>query len=292
MRSRRVRASEASSVTIQVQFWGVRGSIPSPGPETARIGGNTSCVEVRCGTTRIGFDAGTGLRLLGKDLATSMPTTFHLFFSHVHWDHIQGFPFFVPAFVPGNTIHMYGARSYMGTVETAMAGQMEFPNFPVVFDELPSAQVFHDIQAGQIIEIGTGIEVRSVAGRHPGGVMIYRVDYEGRSVVYATDTEYETSADVDESFLELCRGADVLIFDSMYTPDEYYGRVAPPSRVGWGHSTYQVGAEIAAKAQVGRYVLFHHDPDQDDDAVMAKETAAREIFPASQAAYEGLVLEL
>lgn len=278
--------------TFQVRFWGVRGSIPAPGSQTAKFGGNTSCVEVRCGDTRLGFDAGTGLRLLGKDLAPSMPTTFHLFFSHVHWDHIQGFPFFVPAFVPGNTIHLYGARSYMGTVETAMAGQMEFPNFPVVFAELPSSQVFHDLQPGQVVEIGDGIAVRSVAGRHPGGVLIYRVDYRGRSVVYATDTEYESADDLDDAFIELCRGADVLVFDSMYTPDEYYGRITPPSRVGWGHSTYVVGAEIAKRAGVGQYILFHHDPDQNDQAVQDKEQAARELFPSSIAAYEGLTIDL
>ncbi|MDH5492415.1 MAG: MBL fold metallo-hydrolase [Myxococcales bacterium] len=277
---------------IRVKFWGVRGSIPAPGPATAGIGGNTSCVEIRCSGSRLVFDAGTGLRLLGREMSAEMPLEAHLFFSHVHWDHIQGFPFFAPAFVPGNTVHMYGARSYMGTVETALAGQMEFPNFPVVLSELPSSLVFHDVTPGETLEVIEGVRVRTVAGKHPGGVLAYRVEHGGSSVVYATDTEYRDEDDVDQAFLELCRGADVLIFDSMYTPDEYFGRLDGRSRVGWGHSTYEVGASIAHRAGVGEYILFHHDPDQDDDEVRDKEAKAQALFPASRVAQEGLVIEL
>lgn len=276
---------------IRVQFWGVRGSVPSPGPDTAQIGGNTSCVEMRCGETLLVFDGGTGLRGLGKDLMPKMPLTVHLFFSHVHWDHIQGFPFFGPAFVGGNTIHMYGSANYFGTVETAMAGQMEFPNFPVKLDELGSELKFHDIDEGQRIEVGDDVIVRTAAGNHPGGVLAYRVEHAGKSVVYATDTEH-VAGRLDDRLVQLSRGADVLIYDSMYTPDEYEGRADGVPRLGWGHSTYVAGAELAAAAGVGQYVLFHHDPDQDDDAVRAKEAATVALFSNSLAAYEGLVIEV
>lgn len=276
---------------IRTTFWGVRGSIPTPGPQTARIGGNTSCVEVVCDRTRVVFDAGTGLRLLGAKVAPEKPLTLHLFFSHVHWDHIQGFPFFAPAFVPGNTLHMYGAANSRGTIESAMAGQMEFPNFPVKLNQLASDLVFHDITPGDVIELEGGVVVRSAPGTHPGGVLAYRVDYDGGSVVYATDTEHHPSQ-IDRRLVELAMDADLLIYDSMYTPEEYDGRHDGRSRVGWGHSTYLEGARIAEAARVSKYVLFHHDPEQSDDDVAEKERRARELFPRAQAAYEGLVIEV
>lgn len=275
---------------IRTKFWGVRGSIPATGHATADIGGNTSCVEVRCGDSLLIFDGGTGLRLLGRSLAPELPTTVHLFFSHVHWDHIQGFPFFAPAFSAGNTIHMYGARNFLGTVETAMAGQMEFPNFPVVLGQLASELKFHDITPGETIEVADDVKVRTVAGNHPGGVLIYRVEHAGSAVVYATDTEYED--EIDEAVVDLCRGADVLIFDSMYTPEEYEGKADGTSRKGWGHSTMVTGARLANLAGVGQYVLFHHDPDQDDEAVAAKTERAKALFENSIAAYEGLTIEV
>jgi phosphoribosyl 1,2-cyclic phosphodiesterase len=276
---------------IRTTFWGVRGSIPTPGPQTAQIGGNTSCVEVLCGKTRVVFDAGTGLRLLGSRLLGEMPLTLHLFFSHVHWDHIQGFPFFGPAFVPGNTLHMYGAPNSRGTIESAMAGQMEFPNFPVKLNQLGSHLVFHDIDSGDVIELEGGVVVRCAPGTHPGGVLAYRVDHDGGSVVYATDTEHHPSR-IDQRLVDLAKGADLFIYDSMYTPEEYDGRHDGRSRVGWGHSTFVEGARVAEAAGVGRYVLFHHDPDQDDHAVREKERRARELFPRSDAAYEGLTIDV
>jgi len=175
---------------IRTKFWGVRGSIPVPGATTVGVGGNTSCVQVMCGDTHIVFDAGTGLRLLGAELVRKMPVSVHLFISHVHWDHIQGFPFFAPAFVGGNKIHMYGASNSRGTVESAMAGQMEFPNFPVKLSELGSELIFHHVSPGDVVHVGADVSVRAAAGTHPGGVLAYRVDYEGASVVYATDTEH------------------------------------------------------------------------------------------------------
>ncbi len=275
---------------FRVRFWGVRGSIPVPGPETAGIGGNTSCVEVRAGEARLIFDGGTGLRLLGNAWLKEMPLTAHLFFSHVHWDHIQGFPFFAPAFVPGNTIHMYGAANVTGTVETALAGQMEMPNFPVHLNTLPARLIFHDLREGEVVEIGDGVRVTNAAGNHPGGVFAYRVDYKNRSVVYATDTEHYSIP--DPKLVALSKNADVLIYDTMYTPEEYAGQAGSGPKTGWGHSHFEAGVEMVKAAGVRRYVLFHHDPVQSDAMVREKERRARELFPESMAAYEGLTLDL
>ncbi len=275
---------------IRVKFWGVRGSVPVPGSATAAIGGNTSCVEVRCGETLLVFDAGTGLRLLGKSLFKEMPVTLHLFFSHVHWDHIQGFPFFGPAFVKGNTIHLYGGDQVAGRVETAMLGQMESPSFPVRLEELAASLHFHDLHSGAVVEPSPGVRVRCAAGNHPGGVLAYRVEHAGRSVVYLTD--HEPDGEQPKAIVELARGADLLIYDCMYTPEEYLGKKDGLSRVGWGHSTFEVGAALAREAGVGELLLFHHDPDQSDADVAEKAERTRALFPASRASYEGMEVEL
>lgn len=274
---------------LRVRFWGVRGSIPTPGPSTVAIGGNTSCVEMRAGDHILVFDGGGGLRLLGDALAKEMPRTVHLFFSHVHWDHIQGFPFFTPAFVKGNTIHLYGGANTVGTVETALAGQMETPNFPVHLRDLPAALTFNDLHEGEVVELAGGVCVRNASGNHPGGVFAYRVEYQGRSVVYATDTEH--GAVPDPKLVALCKDADVVIYDTMYTPEEYEGQGGIP-KIGWGHSHFVAGVALMKAAGADRYILFHHDPSQNDDAVREKERRTRELYPRSECAYEGMVLEL
>ncbi|MFN9810975.1 MAG: MBL fold metallo-hydrolase [Deltaproteobacteria bacterium] len=274
---------------LRVRFWGVRGSIPTPGPSTVAIGGNTSCVEMRAGDHILVFDGGTGLRLLGDALAKEMPRTVHLFFSHVHWDHIQGFPFFTPAFVKGNTIHLYGGANTVGTVETALAGQMETPNFPVHLRDLPAALTFNDLHEGEVVELAGGVCVRNASGNHPGGVFAYRVEYQGRSVVYATDTEH--GAVPDPKLVALCKDADVVIYDTMYTPEEYEGQGGIP-KIGWGDSHFVAGVALMKAAGADRYILFHHDPTQNDDAVREKERRTRELYPRSECAYEGMVLEL
>jgi phosphoribosyl 1,2-cyclic phosphodiesterase len=247
-------------------------------------------VELRCGGSLLIFDGGTGLRPLGQTLIADMPVTAHLFFSHVHWDHIQGFPFFRPAFVQGNTIHMYGPSTVTGTVENAMAGQMASPNFPVKLDQLPSELVFHDIAPGSGLDVGDDIHVKTAAGNHPGGVLAYRIEHAGRVFVYMTDTERGT--DADAALVELARGANVLVHDCQYTPEEYEGTSGGPRKVGWGHSTLEGAVRTAREARVERLVLFHHDPDQDDAAVRAKEARARELFPNALAAYEGLEVDV
>jgi phosphoribosyl 1,2-cyclic phosphodiesterase len=280
---------------MRVKFWGVRGSIPTPGPDTVHFGGNTSCVEVRAAKALLVFDGGTGLRLLGKELVRQMPFEAHIFFSHVHWDHIQGFPFFDPAFVPGNSIHLYGGNNVSRTLEETLAGQMDHPSFPVHLTDMGAKMTFNDLFEGQSLEVdaGDGAKVRVTTGRgnHPNGVWAYRIDHAGRSVVYATDTEHY--AVTDPKLAKLARAADVLIYDAQYTPEEYAGTAGTGGpKVGWGHSTFDAAVQLAKVAGVNQLVLFHHDPMQSDAAVRDKEKRAKALFSNTIAAYEGLVIEL
>jgi phosphoribosyl 1,2-cyclic phosphodiesterase len=276
---------------FRVTFWGVRGSVPSPGPSTVEIGGNTSCVEVRVANQIVIFDGGTGLRLLGEKLLAEGPITAHIFFSHVHWDHIQGFPFFTPAFIKGNSFHLYGGKNVSRTLEETLAGQMDFPNFPVTLREMGSTMSFRDLHENEEVLLADGrVRIYGVSGNHPNGVFAYRVEHAGRTLVYATDTEHY--AVHDPNIVQLARNSDVFIYDSQYTPEEYSGEGGRRPKVGWGHSTMIEGAQISKLANVGRYVLFHHDPTQSDQAVRDKERRARAVYPDSVAACEGLEIDL
>ncbi|WP_394824073.1 MBL fold metallo-hydrolase [Pendulispora albinea] len=280
---------------MRITFWGVRGSIPTPGPDTVEIGGNTSCIEVRAGKAIVIFDGGTGLRLLGQKLLKEMPLTAHIFFSHVHWDHIQGFPFFGPAFVPGNHIHLYGGNNVSRTLEETLAGQMDYPSFPVHLTEMAAKMTFADLYEGQTLEIdagdGSAFRVTTSRGNHPNGVWAYRFEHKGHAAVYATDTEHYSV--VDPKLTKLARDADILIYDAMYTPEEYAGTAGTGGpKVGWGHSTIDEAAKLAKAAGAKKLVLFHHDPGQSDQAVREKERRCREWFANTVAAYEGLTFEL
>jgi phosphoribosyl 1,2-cyclic phosphodiesterase len=191
--------------------------------------------------------------------------------------------------VPGNTIQMYGRANTGSTVETALAGQMETPNFPVHLRELPAKLLFNDIHEGETVDVGSGCRVTSAAGNHPGGVFAYRVEFGGKSIVYATDTEHY--AEPDPRLVALAKGVDVLIYDTMYTPEEYEG-VGGMSKVGWGHSHIDAGLALVKAAGVKQYVLFHHDPQQTDAMVRDKERRAKEVHPSSICAFEGLTIEL
>ncbi len=272
---------------MKIRFWGVRGSIASPGPETATVGGNTSSVEIECGQQRILLDAGTGLRPLGDKLVREGVDSATLLVSHHHWDHIQGLPFFVPLYMPGTRLSVMGPSTELG-IAGVLARQMSAPGFPVRFDELPSTVETRALKSGDRVELG---DVRITAAKlnHPGGVLAYRIDYAGASVVYATDTEHY--ACVDPALRALADRADVLIYDAQYTPEEYRGEVGP-SKVGWGHSTFEEGARLARVADVKQLVLFHHDPKRDDAAVAELEVRARQRFQQSCAAREGMVIEL
>lgn len=268
---------------ISVRFWGVRGSIATPGAETAGVGGNTSCVEVIAGSQRIILDAGTGLRALGNSLLQHGVVDATLLLSHLHWDHIQGIPFFAPLYLPGTHLHVIsGAAS--GRAETALRTQMSTPAFPVALRELPSQITYASVRERQRLSVGAA-EVHVARGNHPDPVYAYRIEHDGRSVVYATDTEHYRC--VDPRLLALARGADLLIYDAQYLPGEYEG-AAGPSRVGWGHSTWEAAVELAQQAGVGELLLFHHDPGRDDEAVGEIEAEARSRFGAAAAAREGM----
>ncbi len=281
---------------MQITFWGVRGSIPTPGPSTVQIGGNTSCVELRAGNAILIFDGGTGLRLLGKKLLKETPIIAHMFFSHVHWDHIQGFPFFEPAFVAGNVFHLYGGNNVSRTLEETLAGQMDHPNFPVHLTAMGAKMNFRDLREGEAVSIDDGlggqVRVTNAAGNHPQGVYAFRVDYAGKVFVYATDTEHYEGR-IDHKLLALAHGADVFVYDSQYTPEEYAGTAGTGvPKKGWGHSTFEEGAKLAKTANVKKFVLFHHDPIQNDAAVREKERRASALFPNVIAAHEGLVIDV
>jgi phosphoribosyl 1,2-cyclic phosphodiesterase len=281
---------------MQITFWGVRGSIPTPGPSTVQIGGNTSCVELRLGQAILIFDGGTGLRLLGKKLLKEMPLTAHMFFSHVHWDHIQGFPFFEPAFVAGNVFHLYGGNNVSRTLEETLAGQMDHPNFPVHLTAMGARMTFRDLAEGEPVDIddraGGHVLVTNASGNHPQGVYAFRAEHGGKAFVYATDTEHYDGR-IDDKLVKLARDADVFVYDAQYTPEEYAGTAGSgATKKGWGHSTFEEGAKIAKAAGARQLVLFHHDPIQNDTAVREKEKRAKALFPNVVAACEGLTIEV
>ena len=273
-----------------VHFWGVRGSIACPGSETVRYGGNTPCIEMRVGSERLIFDGGTGLRVLGQSLLGQMPVTGHLFFTHYHWDHIQGFPFFVPAFIKINTFYIYGTIAPDGsTVQHRLNDQMLHPNCPVPLQIMGADLKFVDITVGNPIQIGDEIVVETALLNHPGEAVGYRVNWRNYAAAYITDTEHFPDH-LDENVLFLARNADVLIYDATYTDEEYYSEKS--SKVGWGHSTWQEAVKVAKAAQVKRLVIFHHDPLHNDDFMDKIGEQVAEQFPNSLIAREGLSIQL
>jgi phosphoribosyl 1,2-cyclic phosphodiesterase len=248
------------------------------------VGGNTSCVEVVAGSTRIALDAGTGLRRLGTHLAAqrSGPIELTVLLSHVHWDHIQGLPFFGPIYAPGTRLVLAGGSTGVPLCDT-LRRQMSAPTFPVDWNDVPATREYVELRDGACTHLGDA-EVRAARANHPDAVFAYRVEHGGSSVVYATDTEHY--ACVDPRLVALARGADVLVYDAQYLPEEYAGKV------GWGHSTYEAGAALAHAAGVRKLVLFHHDPGRCDDDVARIEERARGVFDDVVAAREGMTIQL
>ena len=272
---------------LTVRFWGVRGSVPTPEPGHLGVGGNTSCVEVRAadGTTLV-LDAGTGARALGYTLAAQAagnPGQLHVAFSHFHWDHLQGLPFFAPLYIPGQAVRFYAATDD-DHLSRLLRGQMCYPYFPVPFAELAAATETVRVRDGEPFEVGP-MTVQPFPVNHPQGAHGYRIEAGGASVVYATDYEHGSAAH-DAGLRAVAHGADLLISDAQYTPDEY------ALREGWGHTTWEQATALAAEAEVGRLLLFHHDPAHDDEALGRICSRARERFAATDLATEGLTVEL
>lgn len=254
-----------------VRFWGVRGSIACPSPLHVRYGGNTSCVEVAVGDRRLILDAGTGIRGLGKEFTKSDIKTTHLLLSHTHWDHIDGFPFFRPAFNPKGHLHvMAGHLKGRGGVEHALSLQMGEPMFPVPLRAMKAIVEFVDFEAGESFRPFPDVLVRSAPLNHPNGATGYRIEHAGKAICYVTDTEH-VPGQADSNVLQLIEGADLVIYDSTFTEAEF------PAHAGWGHSTWTEGVRLCRLAGVRRMAMFHHEPDHDDtfmDALAAEALAA------------------
>jgi phosphoribosyl 1,2-cyclic phosphodiesterase len=284
---------------LRVTFWGTRGSIATPGPRTARYGGNTACAEIRYGAHILILDAGTGIRPLGESLMkefAGQPIRAHIFIGHTHWDHIQGFPFFLPAYVPGNHLHIYSLRGAGKPLEKVFRGQMDADYFPVPLSSMQAHLHFEEMTGP--VEIGP-LTVRFEYLNHPGLAIGFRVSVQDKVVVYVSDHEPfyrlqpgELGEREERKIIDFSRGADLLIREAQYTEEEY------PRKKGWGHSTIDDALRAAAEAQVRRLTIIHHDPAHDDDFLdrmvesSCQAIAARQLSFTCSAAREGEVLEL
>lgn len=272
---------------FKITFWGVRGTVPTPGRQTLKYGGHTSCVQMNCGGRELIFDAGTGLYPLGENLKTE---DVDIFLSHTHIDHILGFPFFSGVYDKGFTVRVWaGHLKPERSIREVMASLMQPPLFPLTLADLRAKLSFHDFQAGEDIQHEalqkSGIHIQTLALNHPDRATAYRVNYGGHSACYVTDVEHRDSV-LDEQLVAFLRGADVLIYDSTFD-DKDFKRF-----VGWGHSTWQHAARLGTAAGVKHVVLFHHDPGMTDEKLDERLLLLNQMKPDSYIAYEGLTLTI
>jgi phosphoribosyl 1,2-cyclic phosphodiesterase len=281
-----------STPTTRLSFWGVRGSTPTVDPATWRYGGNTPCLEVQApdGTQFI-LDCGTGLRMLGNRWVGPHGTKAaeaHIFVTHYHWDHIQGIPFFAPLYAESNCFHFYSFRSrFLGpdSLKQVFETQMAHPYFPVDISAMSAARKFSEMSDGDQYEISaTKVTARWL--NHPQGCLGFRLETPAGSIVYATDNEPGVPK-LDKSLLELAAGADILINDAQFSPEQL-----ATTRKGWGHSSWLEGVKLAKEAGAKHLVLFHHDPDSSDKVVDETLRKARDNFESVYAALEGMVMTL
>jgi phosphoribosyl 1,2-cyclic phosphodiesterase len=272
---------------MSVRFWGVRGSIATPGMDTVRYGGNTSCIEVRCGEHLLILDAGTGMRPLGDALAAGgRPVEAEIFCTHTHIDHLCGFPFFAPCYDLRSRLRLWaGHLAPTQSLRDVYRMTISAPLFPDLMDRLPATLDFQDFVVGDDLAPFPGLVVHTAPLNHPGGATGYRFVWEGKSVAYITDTEHRP-AELDANVLRLVDRVDVMIYDSNYTDEDY------PTHIGWGHSTWQEGIRLAERAAVRTLVLFHHDPARTDAKLDEIAAAADASRPGTLVAREGLVLTL
>ena len=283
-----------------IRFWGARGSIATPGQATVKYGGNTSCTEVRCGNQLLILDAGTGIRVLGLSLLREFgqkPIHGHIFVSHTHWDHIQGFPFFAPAFISGNKFMIYSLHGAEKPLEKVFRGQMDNDYFPVLLSDMMANLEFRELEAD--VNLGE-IKVSYIFLNHPGLAIGFRISFAGRTLVYLSDHEnYARLAPSgpnanpqDAEIARFAENADLLIAEAQYTEEEYL------QKKGWGHSTFLDALCLAAQAKVKRLAIFHHDPSHDDaflDQTLEfcqKTMAERNYTFTCMMAQEGATIEL
>jgi phosphoribosyl 1,2-cyclic phosphodiesterase/CheY-like chemotaxis protein len=294
---------------VRVRFWGVRGSIASPGPATVFYGGNTSCVEVRADGEIIVLDAGTGIRPLGVSLAkefSAQPINVTLLLTHTHWDHIQGFPFFVPAYNPKNTVRILGYEGARQGLAATLGAQMESPYFPIGMNDIPANIKIEELREMEF-HVGA-VRVQAMFVNHPGICVGYRLNTSAGAIVFIPDNEpfhrmrakpgahddkaLQFAQEQDSKLVEFVRGAQVLIMDSQYDCQEY------ESHVGWGHACVDDVAELASHASVKQLFLFHHDPSHDDERISVMLAHARSVAAGTgnhtlvEAAREGLEVVL
>jgi phosphoribosyl 1,2-cyclic phosphodiesterase len=293
------------NTNFTVKFWGVRGSHPTPGPQTIIYGGNTACVSVNVAGHTIILDAGTGIIPLGRELATrarqsGQPTKAVILFSHLHHDHTLGLPFFVPAHNPASKLHLYGPGASEQALEECLTHNQDPQVFPISLREMGAAKEIHSLLETERlvldengIRVGKGAEANSPSAvvirlmksyAHPGGSYVYRIEWRGHSVVYATDTEGYVGG--DHRLIAFAKSADLLIHDAQYSQEDY------AMKQGFGHSTPQMACEVARAAGVKSLALFHHDPTYDDECVHDLEEQAQALFNGAFSAREGLEIEL
>jgi phosphoribosyl 1,2-cyclic phosphodiesterase len=280
---------------VRATIWGCRGSLAAPGPGTVRYGGNTSCVEVETPTGGlIVLDAGTGIRSLGVDLAGRAPETIHLLLTHLHLDHVEGLGFFAPLFRQQTTVHVWGPPSSVHSLEERVASYLSPPLFPLHLTDFPAALRFHDVPDEDWEIEGVRVAARPV--EHPGPTVAYRLESNGRSLAYIPDHEPALGLDLEAvsddwiSGYEVAAGADVLLHDAQYTEEEY------PAKLGWGHSSVADAVALARSADVGRLLLFHHDPHHSDDQLEVLLRRGQELWGQHgvppELAHEGMVIDL
>lgn len=272
---------------ISVRFWGVRGTLPTPGADTLRYGGNTACVQVSLGARSVIFDAGSGIKKLGEHLVgNGGQIETDILLSHCHMDHVCGIPFFAPFYDPRHRARLWAGNLLpQGKLEDAVRSLMSPPLFPIEIDTFQAKIEFRDFRAGEALDLGGGVSARTGMLNHPGGATGYRLECAGKAIAYITDTEHRLDA-LDETVLSLVKNADLMIYDCTFTDDEFL------SHIGWGHSTWQQAARLANAAKVQRLAVFHHDPDHDDVFMRQVEAEAVKAHAGAFVAREGMVLSL
>lgn len=283
------------------RLWGTRGSIAVPGQKVARHGGNTSCLELRHGEDLVVIDAGTGIRELGIELAKQGPRHIPILIGHTHWDHIQGFPFFAPAYIPGFSLTLYGASGFRKDLKSVFQGQLDRDYFPVELKDMSATLDFKTFDTNPV-KFGN-ISIAWDFTNHPGATVCFRIDIGGKRIAYITDNEFlqgylgkphDLTPESDicrpyQRMIEFVKGCDVLIAEAQYTPKEY------PKKVGWGHTSLQAGCLLAKFSGAKRWIVTHHDPMNDDEALQQKLALTRQIMRSMDCqvhvthAYDGMM---
>ena len=272
-------------MSLRVKFWGCRGSIACPSPDHLKYGGNTTCLEVDAGGHLFILDAGTGIRNLGEDVQRSDQDHVHILLTHTHWDHINGFPFFAPAFNPKKSFEiMAGHLHDKSGVQHVFESQMENPVFPVPLEAMLAELYFVDFKAGDDINIAPNVKVRTALLNHPNDATGYRIEYGGKSICLITDTEH-IPGQPDQNIMGLIEGADLVIYDSTYTEEEF------PDKIGWGHSTWEEGVRLCRAANVKQLGIFHHDPTHEDAFMDRLAEDAKKVWSGAFVVRENMALK-